>query len=47
MQELTPERGQARESYRERIMSFIAGLATAKQVETPMPDIGLDDEIVS
>lgn len=43
----TPERLEDRETYRSRVMAFIAGLATCSQVEKPMADIGMDDEAVS
>lgn len=43
---LSPERLEARETYRARIMAIIAGLVTCSQVERPV-DIGMDDENVS
>lgn len=45
--ELTPDREQAREHYRQQIAQYIAGLSVPKQVEQPMLDIGLDDEVIS
>lgn len=45
--ELSQERQEARETYRQRIMQFISGLAVATQAETPMLDIGMDDEVIS
>lgn len=47
MIELTPEREQAREAYRQQIMNYVAGLAVSKQLENPMLSIGMDDEIIS
>lgn len=47
IEELTPEHRVVAERARHYIMTCIAGLAVASEVEKPMPDIGLDDEVVS
>ena len=45
--ELTPDREQAREMYRQQISQYIARQLVAQQIERPMLDIGYDDQIVS
>lgn len=45
--ELSPEHEQIREEARQRIAMYIAGQLTARALERPMYNIGMDDEVIS